>query len=85
MTKSKTQYGDFVIGSILSHQLLSLESHITVVTNIGHVQQISYSQHDFIQLPLSFLSDEIAPTDWGLKTYREIMFLGSIKVEENDC
>ena len=46
---SKTQYGDFVIGSTLSHQLLSLESHITVITNFEHDQQNSYSQHDYIK------------------------------------
>ena len=85
MAKSKTQYGDFVIGSTLSHQLLPLESHITVITNIEHDQQNSYSQHDYIQLPLSFLSDEIAPTDSGFITYCEIMLLDSIKAEENDC
>ena len=39
-----------------------------------------------IQLPLSFLSDEITPaTDWGFITYREIMFLDSIKVDKSDC
>ena len=64
VAKSKTRYGYFVIGSTLSHQqLLPLESHITVITNIEHVQQNSYSQHDYIQLPLSFLSDEIPPTN----------------------
>ena len=77
VAKSKTQYGDFVIGFILSYQLLPLKSHL----DIEHNQQNSYSQHDYIQLPLSFLSDEIAPTDWDFITYREIMFLDSIK----DC
>ena len=66
-----------IIGFILSHQLLPLESHL----DIEHAQQNSYSQHDYIQLRLSFLSDEITPTDWGFITYREIMFLDSIK----DC
>ena len=36
VAKSKTQYGGFVTGSTLSHQLLTLESHITVITNIEH-------------------------------------------------
>ena len=62
VTKSKTQHGDFAIGSILSHQFLPLESHIAVITNIEHVQQNGYSQHDYIQLPLSFLSSEIKLT-----------------------
>ena len=75
VAKNKTQYGDFVTGSTLSHQLLPLESHIIVITNIEHVQQSSYSPHDYIQLSLSFLSDEIAPTDGGFIAYREIMFL----------
>ena len=43
------------------------------------------SQHDHIQLPLPFLSDEIDPTNWGFITYFEIIFLDSIKVEENYC
>ena len=34
---------------------------------------------------MPFLPDEIAPTDWGFMTYREIMYLDSIKVEENEC
>ena len=84
VAKSKAKCGDFVIGSTLSHQLLPLESHITVITNIEHDQQNTNSQHDYIHIPLSFLSDEIAPIDWGFKTYRGIMFLDSIKVEEND-
>ena len=62
---------------VLSHQLPPLKSHL----DIEHAQQNSYSQYDYIQLPLSFLSDEIAPTDWGFITYCEIMFLDSIK----DC
>ena len=50
-----------------------------------HVQQNSYSQHDYIQLALSFLLDELAPTDWGFIIYREIMLFDSIKIEENEC
>ena len=34
---------------------------------------------------MPFLPDEIAPTDWAFMTYREIMYLDSIKVEENEC
>ena len=65
--------------------MLPVESHITANTNNEHVQQTSYSQHDYIQLPLSFLSDEIAPTDWDFITHCEIMFLDSIKAEGNGC
>ena len=83
VTKSKTQYGDFIIGSTSSHQLLPLESNITVIMNIEYVQN-NNNQHDYMQLPLLFLSDEIAHTDWGFITCREIMLLDSIKVEEND-
>ena len=85
LAKSKTQYLHFFIVSALAHQLLPLESHITVIRNTEHAEQNSYSQHDSIQLSLSFLSDEIASTDWGFITYREVIFFNSIKVEENAC
>ena len=85
VAKSKAKCGDFVIGSTVSHKLLPLESHIAVITNIEHDQQNTNSQNNYIHITLSFLSDEIAPIDWGFKTYREMMFLDSIKVEENDC
>ena len=55
VAKSTTQYGHFVIDSTLSHQLLPLESHITVITyyscfHLNHILRI-FNMSNKIVLP----------------------------------
>ena len=52
---NSTKYGDYIVGSTLSHQLLPLEHNIKVVTNIKPASVLNKSQYDFIQLPYELI------------------------------
>ena len=79
-----TKYGEFIIGSTLSHQLLPLESHLQIITNMLQHNSCIYTEHGYYSLPLSFLSDNDIPSDLGYLTYREMMFLDTVKISEED-
>lgn len=83
---TKNKYGDFLVGSTLSHQLAPVEQNVLVITNINTISNNSTNNFtqsvNDINLPLSMLSEDFIPTDWGKLTYREMMFLETLRVDD---
>ena len=83
---NSTKYGDFIVGSTLSHQLLPLEMHLSVISNIQKEDRNNSIHHLPVSLPLTYIGlDSKYIPNWGSLTYRHIMFLEIIRIEESDC
>lgn len=83
---TSTKFGEFPVGSTLSHQLSPLgSSNINVLTNISAIDNCNYTTHQFTSLPLSFIpQDHVAvPTEWGLLE-KEVEYFETIRVSEAD-
>ena len=63
-----TKYGEFLLGSTLSFQLLPIEPDIIFKSNIEAKQTSCYTVHGFQRIPLKFLNEESGclPTDWDI-------------------
>ena len=85
--KTCTKFGEFSVGSTLSHQLAPLgSSNIHVLTNIIIADNFNCTEHNFTSLPLSFIpQDHVAlPTDWGILLEKEVDFFERIKISKAD-
>ena len=80
-----TKYGEFMVGSTLSHQLTPLQPDIIVLSNISESRGYNYSEYSFVRLPLVFLTAGHAsvPTDWDVDK-EQSDFLKKMQISETD-
>ncbi len=86
METTSTKFGEFSVGSTLSHQLAPLgATNIKVLTNISVIDNFSYTNHHFTPLPLSFIPQEhlAFPTEWDLLE-KEVEYFDKMRVSEAD-
>ena len=53
--KTSTKYGNFIVGSTLSHQLLPLELHFSVVSNLEEEDTGRSTVHSQVNLLMTFI------------------------------
>lgn len=82
---STSRYGKFLVGSPLSYQLAVVESNVLLITNIDEIENdlnlSDLPSVDKIRLPLKLLPEEFVPKNWEKLTYREMMFLETLRIE----
>ena len=81
----RTKFGEFPVGSTLSHQLAPLQPDIIVLSNISEGRGCTYSDYSIVQLPLVFLAADHAsvPTDWEVGK-EESDYLTKLQISEAD-
>ena len=75
------------MGSTLLHQLLPLELHFSVISNLEKEDAGRSTVHSQVNLPMTFidLDSKCIPRNWGFIIYRQIMFFDTIRVGKADC
>ena len=82
-SKTSTKYGDFIVGSPLSYHLSSLHSCFPFETNLCVSENVMYTNHHYIYLPLEFLLEthDAYPNDWNDLSYDQFVFLNALTVD----
>ena len=78
-----TKYGEYLVGSTLSFQLLPIEPALMFKSNIEEKQTTCPTVHGFQRLPLNFLNEEsrCLPTDWDISD-EEQQLLDTLRISE---
>ena len=81
----RTKFGEFIVGSTLSHQLAPLQPDIIVLSNISEGRGCNHSDYSFVKLPLVFLAANHAsvPTNWEVGK-EESDYLKKLQISEAD-
>ena len=81
LEKKVTKYGDFFVGSTLSHQLAIFDTDFQILSSYpSEASSIQQYPDVNVDLPLSVIPEtsECFPKDWGKLSYSEMMTLESI-------
>ncbi|XP_066911079.1 uncharacterized protein [Clytia hemisphaerica] len=81
MQKKETKYGEFFVGSTLSHQLAIFDTDFQILSSYpSETSSIQQNPDVNVDLPLSVIPEtsECFPKDWGKLSYSEMMTLESI-------
>lgn len=83
---NSTKFGDFRVGTTLSHQLLPLEHNFKVLTNIKENITTTNITHAYNKLPYKIIASDsvLIPTAWGHFNDQEMAFLESLKIQEGE-